>query len=87
MAANFDPYTTPAAPAPPGMVNNLVDPPTMWPYTIAMVVAVLTITVPSVLVRLFTKARIQKEINWEDCMHLANDLPFEIDVADTHKIY
>ena len=70
MPAVIDLANTPAAPPPPGMTSNLVDPPTLWPATIVVCSCILVLTVPATLVRLFTKWRILKEVNWEDCEFL-----------------
>ena len=67
MAASIDLETTPAAPAPPGVQFNLIDPPTMWPYTVGLCSAAFVMTVPLVLIRVFTKMHIIKRFDLEDC--------------------
>ena len=66
-AAAIDIYNTPAAPAPPGEVNNLINPDTQQTGLVVTFVLAMSTTATGVLMRLFTKAYLMRSLRSEDC--------------------
>lgn len=58
---------TPAGTPPPGVTANLDNPYTQYNLTIGFVVAGLTVTLPFIAVRIFTKVHVLRHVEREDC--------------------
>ena len=54
-------------PAPPGEINNLVDPYTQQSHIIAAIVVCLSVTATGVAIRTFTKIYVQQKMRIEGC--------------------
>ena len=67
MVAELDLANTPAASPPAGVTSNLVDPPTEFTVLLATCIIAWSLTVPAVLIRLFTKLRVHGRLQYEDC--------------------
>jgi uncharacterized membrane protein YdjX (TVP38/TMEM64 family) len=65
--AMMDPATTPAMPAPPGEVNNLVDAYSQQGSLIVAAALTLSFSAVFVLIRVFTKAWVMRQMRSEDC--------------------
>ena len=65
-----DPATIPAAPPPPGVTPNLVDPQNLETVTIAISVLMIIFTLSAVGARFFATVRINRSTGMEDCEHL-----------------
>ncbi|KAF4627474.1 hypothetical protein G7Y89_g10675 [Cudoniella acicularis] len=63
---NINIYTTPAAKAPPGQVNNLINPYSQQPGLVAAAAVCLTLTTIFVAIRTFTKVYVLRATQIED---------------------
>ncbi|PHH59526.1 hypothetical protein CDD81_2888 [Ophiocordyceps australis] len=61
-----NPDLTPALAPPPGVISNLVDPPSQGYATIIAMVLYMVIATPCVAARLYTRARIHRKLWWDD---------------------
>ena len=57
----------PALQPPPGVKSNFIDPPSLVPSAIVVESIFLPLMILAVLTRLFVRARITKELGWDDC--------------------
>ena len=80
MVAELDLATTPAAPPPPGVTSNLINPPTEFRVLLATCIIAWSFTVPAVVIRLFTKLRVHGRLQYEDCECSSISYPFFIDL-------
>ena len=55
--------------APPGLQSNLIDPPSTDYSTIIICVLVIVLSTPFVMVRLYTRKFITREVWWDDCAY------------------
>ena len=67
--------------APPGLHSNLIDPPSTDYSTIIICVLVIVLSTPFVMLRLYTRKFITREVWWDDCAnpphavrHLSNGI-------------
>lgn len=67
MANLLDPNNTPALEPPPGVVPNFVDPPTIVRPIIVGVSVMIVVSTLGFAARLFTKIRVMKQMQLEDC--------------------
>ena len=69
----IDIYTTPAGTPPPGVVPNLVNPYYLHTIDLTAHVICLSVSTIAVALRVFTKARVMKQFQVEDCnLYLAH---------------
>lgn len=52
---------------PPGVVSNLINPPTMQNLNLICQVACLSVSTACVLIRMYTKIFVDGSHGWEDC--------------------
>lgn len=64
-----DPYLIPAMEAPPGVHSDLIDPPSTAYSTIIILVLVIIISTPFVVLRLYTRKFITRQVWWDDCSY------------------
>ena len=64
---NIDINTTPAMPAPPGDVNNLVNSYSQQTGLVVAAAICLTLTTAFVVIRTFTKTYVMRAVRVEDC--------------------
>ena len=60
----------PAAPPPPGIIPNFVDPPTRVPVIVALEAVFITLMLLTVAMRIYVRLRVTKVWGFEDCKHL-----------------
>lgn len=64
----------PLAKPPPGVTSNFVNPPSLATPVIVVNVILLCLMVPVVVLRVYTRARIVRHVDWDDCKP-ASSLP------------
>lgn len=62
-----NPATVPAAPPPPGVVPNLVDPESLEAVTIAISVLMIVLTLTAVALRFYSTVLVTRSTGLEDC--------------------
>ncbi|MCJ1263282.1 hypothetical protein MMC22_003152 [Lobaria immixta] len=65
-ATASDPNLKPALKAPPGLISNLIDPPSSAYITITCLVIFLSLTTPIVFIRIYTRRFINQRLWWDD---------------------
>jgi hypothetical protein len=65
-----DPNLTPAMTAPPGLVSNLIDPPSQGYVTIVVLTVSLVLTTVLVAERMYVRQYITRSLWWDDCKSL-----------------
>lgn len=66
-------YLTPAMEAPPGLHSNLIDPPSSAYSTIIICVLIIVLPTPFVVLRLYTRKFISRQVWWDDCSYSHHD--------------
>ncbi|KAL8853061.1 MAG: hypothetical protein Q9221_002091 [Calogaya cf. arnoldii] len=76
--------TLPAGAAPPGILPNFVDPPTLVPAVLGVGTAFLALALFCFSIRVWTKLAINKRCSWDDLRSLP-PLPGSIIASDSKK--
>ncbi len=66
-ATHASPDIIGSLPPPPGVIPNFIDPPKTQAGIIVVVAVGLLLTTVCVCIRVWTKVRITKKVEWEDC--------------------
>ena len=78
-----NPATVPAAPPPPGIVPNLVDPEDLEAVTIAISVLMIVLTLTAVALRFYSTALVTRSTGLEDCEYTTHSLRINTNGAKT----
>jgi Ni/Fe-hydrogenase subunit HybB-like protein len=65
----------PALPAPPGIESNFTDPPSLLGWVLGVGITTIVLMVVMVGIRIYTKAKLVKQMHREDRKHIAFGKP------------